>query len=71
MRVSGNVRLRVLVGIDGRVEDFEITSVPQKGLGFEREIEAVIPSWRFTPATIDGIAVRVWIPVAVPFRLVD
>jgi TonB family protein len=71
MRVSGNVRLRVLVGIDGKIEEFEITSVPQRGLGFERAIETVIPSWKFSPATLNGVVVRVWIPIAVPFRLVD
>jgi len=71
MGVSGNVRLRVLIGIDGRVEEFEITEVPRKRTGFERAIEAVLPSWRFTPPTLHGVPVRVWIPMVVPFNLVD
>jgi len=69
MRVSGEVSLRALVGIDGGVEQIEIVEVTQQGAGFERAAEDAVRQWRFRPATKSGVKVKMWVPIRIPFRL--
>ncbi len=68
MRVRGVVRLQALVGIDGTVEEMTIQQVPRGGLGFEQSVQDAVKKWRFEPATKDGVPVRVWLPIAIPFQ---
>jgi TonB family protein len=68
MRVRGVVRLQALVGTDGTVEEMTIQQVPREGLGFATSVEDAIKKWRFEPATKDGVPVRVWLPIAIPFQ---
>jgi len=64
--VSGTVTLRVLVGIDGRVEDVKVLqSIP---LLDGAAIEAAW-RWRFRPARVSGRPVRVWVALPMRFRL--
>jgi TonB family protein len=69
MRVTGMVEADALVGIDGSVEEVRITRVEGQKLGFEAATEAAIKNWRYRPATKDGIRVRMWVTIRVPFRL--
>ena len=68
MRVRGVVRLQALVGTDGTVEELRILQIPREGLGFERAVEDAVTKWRFEPATRNGVPVRVWLPIVIPFQ---
>jgi TonB family protein len=69
LRVEGTVKAEFLVGPDGSVEDFRIISVSRTGVGFERATEEAVRSWRYKPATKNGVKVRTWVTVRVPFTL--
>lgn len=67
MRRTGVVEAEILVGIDGRVEEFRLVSVDQPGVGFEKATEDAVRNWRYKPATKRGVKVRMWVAVRVPF----
>ncbi len=67
MHFSGEVRLRVLVGIDGSVEQVEVLRVDHTGVGFEKAAEEAVRQWRYRPATKLGVRVRMWVPIRIPF----
>jgi periplasmic protein TonB len=64
--VTGKVVVQVYVDKHGEVKKWKVVKVDPKGLGFEDEVEKVIPKWKFTPAIQQGSPVGVW--VAVPFN---
>jgi protein TonB len=70
MGIEGTVRLRVLVGEDGRPQDAAVrtssgdTSLDQAALDAVRE-------WRFEPARRDGVPLRAWCIVPITFSLED
>ena len=68
-RVSGTVLVRVLVDENGRAAQAEIyrDTTPKVGLG-EASVAAV-KQWQWTPATKDGVKVKTWIVVPLPFVL--
>jgi TonB family protein len=68
-KVSGTVLVRVLVDENGRAAQTEIyrDTTPKVGLG-EASVSAV-KQWEWTPATKDGVAVKTWIVVPLPFVL--
>jgi protein TonB len=68
MRTGGTVTLQVLVGTDGSVEQLRILQVSRPGVGFERATEDAVKQWRYKPATKNGVKVRMWVPVRVPFK---
>jgi TonB family protein len=68
MRVEGSVEAQALVGIDGSVEQVRIIGVSRKGMGFEKITEETIMKWRYKPATKNGIKVRMWVQIRVPFK---
>lgn len=68
MGEQGEVRLRVLVGVDGRVASVQLS----RSSGFERLDEAAMESvkqWRFKPATQGGETLETWVEVPVKFVL--
>jgi protein TonB len=68
MGEQGEVRLRVLVAVDGRVASVQLS----RSSGFERLDEAALESvkqWRFKPATQGGEPVETWVEVPVKFVL--
>ncbi len=69
MRVEGSVDADVLVGIDGAVEQVRILDVSRTGVGFEKATEEALRQWRFKPATKNGVKVRMWMKVHVPFKV--
>jgi TonB family protein len=68
-KVSGTVLVRVLVDENGRAAQAEVyrDTTPKAGLG-EASLAAV-KQWTWTPATKDGVKVRTWIVVPLPFVL--
>jgi TonB family protein len=69
MGATGVVSAEALVGIDGTVEEVRITRVEGRDLGFEKATEEALYKWRYKPATKNGVKVRVWVTIRVPFRL--
>jgi TonB family protein len=68
-KVSGTVLVRVLVDENGRAAQAEVyrDTTPKAGLG-ESSVSAV-KQWTWTPATKDGVRVKTWIVVPIPFIL--
>lgn len=68
-KVSGTVLVRVLVDENGRAAQTELyrDTSPKVGLG-EASVTAV-KQWEWKPATKDGVRVRTWIVVPLPFVL--
>ena len=66
---EGWVQVEFTILPDGTVEDFRIVSVSRTGIGFERATEEAVRQWRYEPATKNGVKVRTWVAVRVPFTL--
>ncbi len=65
---QGTVKLRVVIGTDGRVKDISIAS----SSGFERLDKAALDAvrrWRFQPQMQAGVAVEAVGTLPIPFRL--
>jgi len=69
MRANGLVEAEALIGVDGVVEEIRITKVEGGNVGFEKATEEAINKWRYKPATKNGVRVRMWIKIRVPFEL--
>jgi len=63
---SGKVIVQVFVDKHGVVRKWQVRKCNPQGMGFDTEVEKVIPHWRFTPAVQQGQPIGVWI--AIPFR---
>lgn len=64
--VAGKVTAQVYVDKKGEVKKWRIVQAKPEKLGFEEEVEKVLPKWKFTPAIQQGNPVGVWI--AIPFN---
>jgi TonB family protein len=69
MRATGLVEAEALIGVNGVVEEIRITRVEGRDIGFEKATEEAINKWRYKPATKNGVKVRTWIKIRVPFEL--
>ncbi len=69
MRYTGEVDLQVLVGTDGRVEEVRILRVSRRSVGFEGAAEDAVRQWRYNPATKNGVKVKMWVPLRIPFTV--
>jgi TonB family protein len=65
-RIGGIVVLRVLVSEKGAPSEIEVAREGRSGLT-EAAIRAV-RGWTFEPAVKDGVAVKTWISVPIPFQ---
>lgn len=65
---EGVVKVRVLIGIDGRIKAVEQVSSPTPGF-FEATRRHALSKWRFKPATRDGIPVESWKVMTVRFQI--
>lgn len=66
--VAGNTVVRVLIGADGRVKAVAMVSATDPEF-FEATKKQALRSWRFTPATRDGVAVESWRTMTVRFEM--
>jgi protein TonB len=66
--VEGRAKVRVLVGIDGRVKAVEDLGATSPGFFTETKRQA-LDKWRFKPATLDGAPVESWFTITVTFEL--
>lgn len=67
---EGVVKVRVLVGADGRVKAIEPVSAPNAAF-FEATQRQALRKWRFRPGTRDGVPVDSWHVMRVKFLLTD
>jgi protein TonB len=67
-RLSGTVWLKALVDETGRVVEVALVRTSAPGLGFEDAAIALVRSRVYTPATMQGVPVRVRLPIKVEFR---
>ena len=70
MGIEGRVRVRVLVGENGKVQEVTLDRSSGESALDESALEAV-RSWRFEPARRNGVPVRAWAIVPVEFKLLD
>ncbi|MBI4820323.1 MAG: energy transducer TonB [Deltaproteobacteria bacterium] len=66
--VEGQVLMRVLVGVDGRVKDVKLV----RGLGYgcdEIALKWAREKFLFKPGTVDGVPTATWITIPVTFVL--
>ncbi len=68
IRVDGDVEAEALVGPDGSVEEVRILRTSHTNVGFEDATEEAVLQWRYKPATKNGVKVRMWVQIRVPFR---
>lgn len=55
--VEGTAVYRAEVAATGKVQSVKVLDVPREGVGFEEAIERAVSTWRFVPASKDGLAV--------------
>jgi TonB family protein len=70
-RASGiepRVIVNALVSEKGKVIQTEIIEGAEGAAGFNQAAEQAVRRWKFRPATIKGIKVKVWFPIAIEFR---
>jgi protein TonB len=68
LRQQGTVVLNVLIREDGTVEDVQVLrEIPRSRLN-DAAVRAV-ERWTYTPASKDGVPVKVWKTEAIHFRL--
>ncbi|TAM50780.1 MAG: TonB family protein, partial [Acidobacteria bacterium] len=67
-RISGTVLLAVLVDENGSVRDVQVLRPITPDLGLSAAAVAAARTWRYKPATKDGVRVKVRITQAITFR---
>ena len=66
--IEGVVKVRVLIGTDGRVKAVELVSTDSPGF-FEETRRRALAKWRFKPATRGGVAEESWKVMTVRFQI--
>jgi protein TonB len=70
MGIEGTVRVKVLVGEDGRPQEVTVGKSSGESALDEAAMEAV-RTWRFEPARRNGVPVRAWAIIPIEFKLID
>ena len=69
MRVEGTVVLSLLVDETGRVVDVRVDRGVTQNVGINEAAIASAKSARYQPATKDGVKVKIWHTLTIPFKL--
>jgi TonB family protein len=69
LRVEGTVVLSVLVDENGQVQDVRIAEPIRQNVGLNEAALSAARSVRYKPATKDGVRVKMWTRLRIPFRL--
>jgi TonB family protein len=67
-RISGTVLLRVLVDETGKPAKVEVLRDVTPNVGLGASSAQALEQWRWRPATKNGVKVRTWMAVQVPFK---
>jgi protein TonB len=70
MGIEGTVRVRVLVGENGRPQEVTLGKSSGEAALDQAAMDAV-RGWRFEPAKRNGVPMRAWAIVPVEFKLID
>jgi protein TonB len=68
LNIEGTVMINTLVSEKGDVVDTKILKNIKNAVGFDQAALQAVRRWKFEPATVKGIKVKVWIPVAIDFK---
>jgi TonB family protein len=63
------VTVGALVSETGKVIRTRILEGAKNAAGFNQAAEQAVRLWKFRPATIKNLKVKVWLPVSVQFRV--
>ena len=66
--VEGTVTVNALVSENGAVVRTEIKKGLKDYAGFDQAALRAVQQWKFEPASVKGIRVKVWLPVAIEFK---
>ncbi len=66
--VTGAVKVKFLVGMEGRVEKVRILE-SNPGKIFDASVVKCVSAWRFTPGTVGGRKVKTWASTTIKFEL--
>ncbi len=69
MKVEGTVIMSLLVDEKGQVLDVRLESGVTQNVGINEAALAAARSSKFRPATKDGVRVKMWYQLKVPFKL--
>jgi TonB family protein len=67
--VEGTVVLKLLVDQDGQVEEVEVVRGVTPDVGLDAAAVRAAERARFTPATKDGVEVKTFYTLTIPFSL--
>lgn len=70
-KVEGSVTVNALIDEFGNVIDTTILRSLKEDYGINRAAEEAVRKWKFRPAFVQGIPVKVWRPVVIVFKLSD
>ena len=66
--IEGTVIVNTLISETGAVIKTEVIRGIKGALELDAAAQRAVSQWRFEPATIKGIRVKVWMPIAIEFR---
>lgn len=66
--IEGTVVVNALISETGNVIKTEVIKGMKGAFGLDQAAQRAVRQWKFEPATIKGIKVKVWLPVAIEFR---
>lgn len=69
LREEGLVRVRVLIGTDGRAKEAEVAQSSGSSRLDRAAIEGVLRNGRFSPTTRNGVPIEDWYVLPVNFKL--
>ncbi|MEZ4389030.1 MAG: energy transducer TonB [Candidatus Krumholzibacteriia bacterium] len=67
-RIEGRVRVRFLVGADGRTSEITVLEAEPAGV-FDQAVLDAVASWRFEPGVLAGRPVAAWMVTPIVFDL--
>ena len=67
-RVGGVVILRALINENGTVDEVQVLRGIKPDLGLDAAAAGAVRTWRFRPATKDGVPVKLWKTITIPFQ---
>jgi protein TonB len=68
-RIEGTVMMNALISEKGDVIKTEIITGIKGAFGFNQSAQRAVRQWKFEPATVKGIKVKVWMPIAIIFKV--
>jgi protein TonB len=68
LKITGAVTVNALISEKGNVIKAEIIQGIKGAVGFDQAAAQAVRRWKFEPATIKGIKVKVWMPISIVFK---